>query len=72
MELGWYPTPAVGRTAGTIRCLNVVDQMTASDEGRRNMESLDNNSDNMASRDVIQWSSSLMQEFKANFTAKVT
>merc|ERR1712078_213499 len=60
--------------AKTIHCLNAVEQMQESDEGRRNMDNLDHkcrlDNDNLASRDVVQWSSSLMQEFKAHFTAK--
>lgn len=73
MELGWYPTPAVGPMAGTINCLNAIDQMTDSEEGIRNMKNVDRNKyvDDMASRHVIQWSSTLMQEFKAHFTTKV-
>ena len=63
----WY-----GPTAATLRCLNAVKQMTDSDEGKRNMKNLDGKfMDDMGSRDVIQWSSSLMQEFKVHFTPKV-
>lgn len=73
MELGWYPTPAVGPMAGTIHCLNTIAQMSESEEGRRNMTHVDRNKyvDDMASRDVLQWSPTLMQEFNANFTTKV-
>ena len=63
----WY-----GPSARTTRCLSAVEQITGSDEGKRNMKHLDRRYlDDMDSRDVIQWSSSLMQEFKVHFTAKV-
>ena len=61
-----------GPMAATERCLNAVEQITESAEGKRNMKNVDGKFlVDMGSRDVMQWSSSLMQEFQVHFTAKV-